>query len=522
MKKIPAQSIVTLLVSLVVITLMMFVVKGSVKNGKLQFQYQDSTAIGGPFEASNSSSRYALVEAMVDQHTFFLNIDQAKFASPDVSDYRGKYLSLFTPGVSMFATPFYVIGKRIGFPQLVTYFFTLLCAVFDIFLIAKLAKKIGAGFYSSLFGGLAFVFATNALSYSLTLTQHIFSVALLITAVLNASEKRTFWRDILFGVVAGVATLVDLPNIIMLLPVGIYVIAKHFEMRVEQEGNEKKEKFSFSLSIIGLAIGILPFAGLFLFYNHFTTGSYTKLAQTIGRTQQFRDGQTPGRTADSASVSSMSNENDQRGESSVPSVFNTRRQLAGLDLLLLSDERGWFYYEPIVFIGIIGLFFAYSKKGQVREVAILTFGVILFTITIYSMFGDPWGGWAFGPRYLISATAFACAGIGVALQKLRRNPVLIIATALLLVYGIVVNTTGAMTTSLVPPKIEADSLANPIPHTYEYNENLLGQNFSSSLIYQTQFSQMMTSQEYAYLFMGCVSLFLLLFILASQFESKEK
>lgn len=68
------------------------------------FYYQKpqemDTKIGSPFELSNSISRYVLTEAIVNNQSFFLSLDQARAAAPDVVDYKGKFISIFTPGVS--------------------------------------------------------------------------------------------------------------------------------------------------------------------------------------------------------------------------------------------------------------------------------------------------------------------------------------------------------------------------------------------------------------------------------------
>src|SRR5579883_1248423 len=82
-----------------------FFIKGQVGN-PIYYQNELNTQVGGPFEVSNSTSRYALTEAIVTKHTFFLTPELARFSAPDVSYYNGKFFSLFTPGVSFFSIPF--------------------------------------------------------------------------------------------------------------------------------------------------------------------------------------------------------------------------------------------------------------------------------------------------------------------------------------------------------------------------------------------------------------------------------
>ena len=132
------------------------------------------------------------------------------------------------------------------------------------------------------------------------------------------------------------------------------------------------------------------------------------------------------------------------------------------------------------------------------------------------MFGDPWGGWAFGPRYLIPAAAILSAATGLTISRFRRNIPFIITFIVLLAYSLGVNTIGAMTTTQVPPKVEAVNLPDPIPHTYEYNLQLIDKNFSSSLVYNLYLFKIMSVKDFLYgyyaialIVMVCMYLFVL-------------
>src|SRR3989344_565006 len=171
----------------VMVLLIMLVFKsGGAQSGRL----------GGPFESSGSTSRYALTAAIVEDHTLYFSPDRAKFASPDVAKLHGHYFSLFPPGVSFVGVPFYWLGKQLGIPQLATYTSTLILAVFNAWLVVKLARKLGAGVFSSLVSGLLFLFATNALTYALTFTQHHLSTTLILLAMLSALGKRSWLNNL--------------------------------------------------------------------------------------------------------------------------------------------------------------------------------------------------------------------------------------------------------------------------------------------------------------------------------------
>lgn len=473
------KNIIILGTFLFVLILLAFSVKGH-RGNPIYNQTEHDRLVGGPFESTNSSSRYALVEAIVKNKTFFFNNAQAQFSAADIVSYNGKIFSVFTPGVSFIAIPFYLAGERIGIPQLFTYFSTILFVLINLYLVTKLGRKFGAGFYESLIGGILFIFGTNALSYAFTLTQHHISTTLILLALLNAISERTFVKNILFGLLYGAGLLMDIPNGLMMLPLAAYVLYK----QVSFDEISNKIKLSVKLNFIVLLIGLIPFLSLFAWYNYQTTGSYTKFAQSIGRVDFTKEGVVEKRK-ESVKIDPFEKK----------SYYNTRKQLNGFYILLISNERGWLYYSPIVAIGMLGLIYSFRKK-ETKTLVLLAVSIILFCLVSYASFGDPWGGWSFGSRYLIPASALACAGIGVAIQKYKKNYIFILIFLVLLVYSVSVSSLGAMTTSAIPPKVEAVALVEPIPYTYEYNLNLMGENKSSSLFYNIFFYNATSFKSY--------------------------
>lgn len=446
-------------VALISFFLLLLIVKGDAGN-PIYFQTELDTRLGGPFETSGNNSRYALTKSLVDQKTIFFDESLAKFASPDLVEQDGKFATIFTPGVSFITAPFYYLGSILGYPQLFTYLTTTLFALLNIFLVASVARKFNVSYNLSLVSGLIFVFATSALSYANSLTQHHFSTAIILLAMLNALQKRTILNNLFFGALVGIGALVDIPNLFFLSPVGLYILTKHIDL---------KSKLKIKPVFTALIAGVIPFVILFAFYNKQTTGSYTTLSQSIGRTSAFASEETK-----------LIEKKQATGRPLLP--FNTRNQLDGLYILTVSNERGIFYYSPILTFGILGLVLAYKSKINNDLLSLLT-SVILLNLTLYSMFNDPWGGWAFGPRYLIPASALLSVTAAVSLSRFNKNLVFNALFFGLLLYSILVNTLGANTTALVPPKVEAQNLSTQIPHTYEYNFQLAQKNFSSSLIF---------------------------------------
>ena len=495
------------LVIIVSIFLLLLAVKG--KGSPIYYQSfsERETVPGGPFESSGSTSRYALTESIVEDGTLFLNEERAKFAAPDVSKYNDKYFSIFTPGTSFLGVPFYFLGRLVGLPQLITYLSTGVLSLLNVFLVVKLARKLGAGPYSSLLAGFVFLFATNALSYALTYTQHHASTTLILLALLNVFGERTLLKNIWLGILIGAGLLVDIPNGIMMAPIVAWVVFKHFYQRQ----GKSKVNISIKLNIVGIAIGLLPLLALFGWYNYELTGSYTNLAQNIGRTLDF---------ADKADTQVSENETVTLEQPKFRLPYSSRNQLNGFYILLISDERGLFYYSPIVLLGVVGMFLLYRAKGKNDVLPVLA-GVIFMVIVSYSMFGDPWGGWGFGPRYLIPAAAILSGGIGIAVKLLKRKPLFILVFIITVLYSLGVNVLGAMTTAQIPPKVEAVNLLKPIPYTYEYNFQLLEEGKISSLVYNVYLSGVISVKEFVYGYY-IAALLLIGIVAVTAFLEKEK
>ena len=470
-KKEMASPILTLaLVSLIAALLLSFFVKGDYANGLAYQKNGDrQTSVGSPYESSSSTSRYVLTEAIVSG-SYNLTEDQARFASPDVSRYNNRFLSIFMPGVSFLGVPFYIIGQQFNAPQLLTYLSVTLFGFANMLLIARIAYKLGANVYASMLGGFLFLFGTNALAYSVVFTQHITSVSFILLSLLMLLSKPRVINFALFGVFLGMALLLDVPNMILMVPLCIALLAKNVTLFKQYSVT----KLKLNLKIFAVLIGLIPMIVFTGWYNYQVTGTYTKIGQFIGQTAYFRDNVT------------VEKKNSETKAKVVP--FNPRDQINGAYILLLSNERSWLVYSPIVLIGILGLYTLYRQRLH-RLIANAIIGTVLLNVVLYSMFPDPWGGWAFGSRYLIPAAALMSIGVAIAIQQYKTKLWFGALFIVLAMYSLFISALGALTTSAVPPKVEAVNLASPIPYTYAYNLQFIQQNDLSSLLYNILFSQ---------------------------------
>ncbi len=477
----------SLFVGFIALAIFVLTIKGDA-GAPVAFQYGDrSTVVGGPFESSGSTSRFALTEAIVQRGTVFFTEDQAKFSSPDLVFHNGKFFTIFTPGVSFLGVPLYALGRVFGMPQVGAYATVALFALLNIFLIAALARKLGASLPAGLLAGVSFAFATNAFSYATTYTQHIMGATIILASLLIAASKPNLLLSILLGILAGVGMLLDIPNLFMLVPVAILFLTKH----IHSERKQNKVFLRIKAGFLIVLLGLLPVLLLYGWYNHELSGSSTSLAQFIGRTD-YEDARLP--------------EPPEKVDAYAAKLpFNTRLLLPGFYTLLLSNERSWIFYSPVLFFGLIGGYVAYKKKDT-NGLATTVIAVLVVNILLYAMFADPWGGWSFGPRYLIPGAAMLAVLLSAALERFVKNIFFIVGFAAFFLYSAFVNVIGVLTTTQVPPRHEVLGAGLQIPWTFEYNYQLFEANRLGSLVYNVFLTPTLTSQVYAGIILGLVVL----------------
>ena len=182
--------------------------------------------------------------------------------------------------------------------------------------------------------------------------------------------------------------------------------------------------------------------------------------------------------------------------------YNPRLELNGFYILLFSNERGIFYFSPILLAGVWGLGILYKQKKERTAVSVIV-GSALICVLTYSMFGDPWGGWAYGARYMIPAEALLALGVGAAFESLKKLPSQLLV-GVLLIYSVAVAVVGTVTTTSVPPKVEAVHLQSYIPYTYQRGVDLIEQNFSNSLVYNSIFEGRASVESFYFLMLFIV------------------
>lgn len=455
------------------LTLLSLNVRGQWGNATIESIRAVTTIQGSAFESSLARGRFAQTMALVDDKRADLINGKELIPMPDLGVVNGKAYPLFAPGLAFYSVPAYVLGYTLGNSQLAVFLFVALCASIAACLVVILAKSLGASLSMACFAGLTYVFGTSALPYAITLAQHNITVLFLLTILLAGLHgNKHGWLYVLGWTAYALAIFMDYPNLMLLAPAIVYMSIQAISLHPE---GKQAIKIKFQLALAYAAIAFALVSGIHGYYNlqHFgspiTVGPavYTR-AQTVKELETLLT-EIPGKPKQARNVATT--------------FFDSSKVANGLYVLLISKGRGVIYFAPVVLLGFLGIMYL-LKKEAFRRIAIIMMALIGVNLAVYASFGDPWGGWEFGPRYLIPAFSVLAIGIGVSLTRIR-NLVYQLSVLALFAYSVFVNLLGALTTNQLPAEIEAIPLN--LPYTYEYNFQRLLEGMNSSIGYRSWF-----------------------------------
>lgn len=260
-----------------------------------------------------------------------------------------------------------------------------------------------------------------------------------------------------------------------------------------------------------------------LFFLWFNKQAYNNPLQFSGTVTNVKAIGADGKPAQKNPTPSTNLEktfNARQTHRSALAFFESRNLLNGLYIHILSPDRGILRFAPIVLFALFGAVFLY-KRHAVFTVVIT--GVMVADIVLYSLWGDPWGRWAFGSRYLIPLYAMASLCIQELISRWRKNIIFIIIFCAILSFSIIVNTAGALTSSANPPQVEVLNLEklSGMQQRYSYDRNIhaLALGNSKSFAFQTWFRSRMSAISYfKYIALGIGFVFILMFV--QLFKSK--
>src|SRR4030042_2246031 len=290
----------------------------------------------GPFELSPKRGRFALTFSLAEDHSFQFVLPIARFAIPDLGYINGKYVSLFAPGISFLILPGYYLGKLFGISQVGAFAVISFFAVLNAVLIDAIARKLGAKRIYSVLAALAFLFATPAFTYAVSLYQHHVSVFLLLAGVwvyLNVKRSISLW---IIWLLVALSILVDYPNFFMMIPLMILAILRFFETKEDLKFFRIKINISNILSILGV---VLPF--IFLgWVNVRSYGDPFRLSGTVTNVRSIDKQGLPGEDAseDSSKLDDFRS-GDRQSNSVALGFFESRNISNGLYIHFLSPDR---------------------------------------------------------------------------------------------------------------------------------------------------------------------------------------
>ncbi len=450
----------------------------------------------GPLELSPDRGRFALMYSIVESNSFQFSLPIARFAAPDVAFYNGQYVSLFAPAVSFLVAPGYLIGKAFGASQVGAFAVIALFGLMNMFLIRAIVSSLTKNKLAGTLAGFIFLFATPAFPYAVTLYQHHVTTFLVLFSIyiLTKSDSLLVIGSVLF--MCALSIPVDNPNAIFMFPIGLYAVLKLFKLETLTEKIKIRVRYFGVLSIL---LAVIPMLLMFAF-DQISHGQPFKLSGTLQAVKIIGDNGKPVISPQSQKDDPKTTLQAETKQKTATGFFKTRNMLNGFYIHLVSPDRGTLIFAPIIFFGFLGLV-RFPKKYT--AIGVVTFAVAGSIFVLYSMWGDPWGGWAFGSRYMIPAYAAMSIFLGVALVRIAKNYLLSFLFALVVLYSLSVNALGAVTTNRNPPQVEAVALQETSRrienYSYDRNWEFLMSNRSKSFVFQNYLSTSMNAQDFYFL-----------------------
>lgn len=473
----------------------------------------------GPFELSPERGRFALAFSIAEYQTLYFSLPIARFATPDLGFKDGNYVSLFAPGVSFIIIPGYIIGKMFGVSQVGTFAVISLFALLNAFLIRSIAIRLKASPVAATIVALVFLFATPAFAYAVSLFQHHISTFLILLSIYILVRFNNIWSLGIIWFLVALSIPIDYPNLFLMAPIGFFALGRLLVVKKE------KNSFNFKINLAGfltLPTVIFPLL-FFLWFNSVSYGSPFQLSGTVSSVKAIDAQGRPTAPEEFGTQNIESLTNPQQQDKSAVRFFKTRNLLNGFYTHFISPDRGIIFFTPVVLLGLLGIrFFAKTKSNPLA----LFLSIVGVNILLYSMWGDPWGGWAFGSRYLIPSYAILSILLAFALTAFRKNILFLSFFFVVLAYSLSVNTLGAITTSRNPPQSEILALekltGREEKYTYMRNLVFLDDNRLKSFAFESLAKNYITAwQYYLFIVIGLVSVNLL-FLISLKFIKEEK
>ena len=461
------------------------------------------------FELSPERGRFAHVVALADTKQYALSKELADFVYPDVGWYEGRFYSFFAPGLSYMVLPFYELGNHFGLAQVFTFGFISFVSILSLIAIFFIAKNIlKLPIWAAFISVLIFGFGSTAWSYAVTLYQHQLTVFFMLTTFYAAWKYRENSRtSFIWGgwvwLGYALAITIDYPNAILLLPVMIYFLVS----AVTLTRTDQRTKIHLKWSFVFTSLLFILVSGLHLYHNQAEFGSWKRLSGSIVSYKTIKE-----RKLDTLSVANISHAiaTTQENKGNVVTFFSEQNIPHSFGTLMFSTDRGLLFYGPIFIFGLLGLLLLLRA---INPETTTLMGLVFVNIFLYSSWGDPWGGWAYGTRYLIPSMAVLSLFAGYWFVHSPRAWISRILALPFFAYSSAVALVGALTTNAVPPRVEAVALHSK--YNYLFNIDFLKDGKSGSFIYNTyahNYVSLLQYYEIIYFFVLAIFIFVIILL----------
>jgi hypothetical protein len=447
----------------------------------------------GPFELSPERGRFALTYSIVEDKSLSFSVPLARFVVPDLGYKNGKYVSLFAPGISYLTIPGYVVGKSLGISQIGTFTVIAFFALLNVLLIRAICIRLGTNAVAANLAGMTFIFATVAYSYAVTMYQHHVSTFLILVSIYILIRWQNLWSLALIWLFCATSIPIDYPNLILMIPIGLIATTRLIRKKIQEN------TVTVSVPLLGF-LTFLPIALPLAFFMWFNANSYGNPMQFSGTVPSVREIDASGKPTAPKQENIQSMEkyiNPDKQQKSVIRFFKSRNLVNGLYITLTSPDRGLLYFTPVLLLGIPGIVLLHKRN---RWVTAMLAGTVAINIILYSMWGDPWGGWAFGSRYSIPGYAILSIFLGYALHVWRKKILPLVVFCILFTISVIANTAGALSSSANPPQVEILALERLTGHEEKYtfvrNLDILRNGNSKSYVFRSFAGTRITAWEY--------------------------
>ncbi|MBI4136988.1 hypothetical protein HY469_02905, partial [Candidatus Roizmanbacteria bacterium] len=453
----------------------------------------------GPLELSPERGRFALTFSIIEDNSLTFSVPVARFATPDLGYIDGKYVSLFAPGISYLVIPGYVIGKEFGLAQVGTYAVISVFALINVILLRAVAVRLGASGIAGTIASFIFLFATPAYTYAVSLFQHHVSTFLILLSLYLLLRFNNLFVLVFVWFLLAASIPIDYPNLILMFPVGIYALSKFFSVK------QKKEEYQFKFKLLGIGtfIGVVLPLMFFMRFNEASYGNPFQFSGTVSSVKAINEYGEPAAPEETGTAPIESLVRPENQKKSAVAFFQSRNMLNGLASQFINRDRGIIWFAPVILFSVFGIAVLYKRHAFITTILISIAGM---TLTLYSMWGDPYGGWAFGSRYLIPAYAIMGIFLAFAIDRYRKNLIFIIFFILASLFSLSVNTLGAITSSRNPPKPEILALealtGREEKYGFDRNFQMIQAGRSKSYLFQTYADTYMTAMDYYVMLAG--------------------